>query len=68
MNRGSDSVRASNQGWYFRFNEAPIHESGKCAAHFPQTPQLRGFNEAPIHESGKSDGQRIQLTKVAGLQ
>ena len=53
MNRGSSS-RAL---WLFhrasRFNEAPIHESGKCFQGHRHHPQRRCFNEAPIHESGK---------------
>ena len=41
-----------------RFNEAPIHESGKFRS--ARAWSLRGpcFNEAPIHESGKSDARR----------
>ena len=35
------------------FNEAPIHESGKCAAQRPESAREKRFNEAPIHESGK---------------
>ena len=36
------------------FNEAPIHESGKCTAIASSGPlSMRCFNEAPIHESGK---------------
>ena len=38
----------------YGFNEAPIHESGKCATGRGTQSQARGFNEAPIHESGKS--------------
>jgi len=37
----------------YRFNEAPIHESGKCALNARFDGGIRGFNEAPIHESGK---------------
>ena len=38
-----------------RFNEAPIHESGKSVSRpAGSVPGFR-FNEAPIHESGKSD-------------
>ena len=35
------------------FNEAPIHESGKCCGKVQQRWVLHPFNEAPIHESGK---------------
>ena len=31
MNRGSDRGRAGDGGGEVRFNEAPIHESGKYA-------------------------------------
>ena len=53
MNRGSSmSLRrcASVPG---SFNEAPIHESGKCFESGHECVETRGFNEAPIHESGK---------------
>ena len=36
-----------------RFNEAPIHESGKLAVVDLAIPPAISFNEAPIHESGK---------------
>ena len=36
-----------------RFNEAPIHESGKSGRLRKSIRAHRGFNEAPIHESGK---------------
>ena len=36
-----------------RFNEAPIHESGKCDASMGVPLNASSFNEAPIHESGK---------------
>ena len=35
------------------FNEAPIHESGKCHADERGKSGHARFNEAPIHESGK---------------
>ena len=53
MNRGSDHddqrarVRAAG------FNEAPIHESGKCGRPPGKIAAPLRFNEAPIHESGK---------------
>ena len=55
MNRGSESAIDSRIPYQRRFNEAPIHESGKCGSgRYPKYVQL-GFNEAPIHESGKCD-------------
>ena len=63
MNRGSRKVSPSLSGVNVRFNEAPIHESGKSARRC--VPRCLGscFNEAPIHESGKS--QRAAV--VAGV-
>ena len=53
MNRGSSSCRGARANCRPRFNEAPIHESGKCDI-VDQQGRIRGrFNEAPIHESGK---------------
>ena len=52
MNRGSTgrgSPAQSTNG----FNEAPIHESGKCVYGPLCRKPPPGFNEAPIHESGK---------------
>ena len=53
MNRGSSQRSAPSRRKRPRFNEAPIHESGK----FMMAARFRGcryrFNEAPIHESGK---------------
>ena len=53
MNRGSvqGSGRAASR--LARFNEAPIHESGKCAKCTWAAGRISRFNEAPIHESGK---------------
>ena len=53
MNRGSSSRCGDTMDSNQRFNEAPIHESGKYS--FPARVSVRklGFNEAPIHESGK---------------
>ena len=45
MQQGSEDVG---------FNEAPIHESGKCEENRLRKSNPVGFNEAPIHESGKS--------------
>ena len=53
MNRGSLALRILRSTDSPRFNEAPIHESGKCRIGEPPRPSRRGFNEAPIHESGK---------------
>ena len=55
MNRGSPSVPARSDPHPCGFNEAPIHESGKCSHPKNSEPQKRRFNEAPIHESGKYD-------------
>ena len=53
MNRGSlVSARLRRLGGS-SFNEAPIHESGKCADEGHASPTDTRFNEAPIHESGK---------------
>ena len=55
MNRGSKSCQRSHGAGHARFNEAPIHESGKCHAEIGGiTRTAYRFNEAPIHESGKS--------------
>ena len=54
MNRGSMEIHQPVGQGRARFNEAPIHESGKF---FPTSGRPnrrpRRFNEAPIHESGK---------------
>ena len=54
MNRGSEQVGDRPVCIRHRFNEAPIHESGKYPESQPRKAALYGFNEAPIHESGKS--------------
>ena len=54
MNRGSTDDTALHPAQPFRFNEAPIHESGKSLAAPRPRPRSGRFNEAPIHESGKS--------------
>ena len=47
-----------------RFNEAPIHESGKSMALTAANSTESGFNEAPIHESGKcSEPKTIRLCR-----
>ena len=53
MNRGSVEARYERPDTERRFNEAPIHESGKCLGCSAGRPIRSGFNEAPIHESGK---------------
>ena len=53
MNRGSRAGDRTANRRRNRFNEAPIHESGKWAAGTPAALNCLGFNEAPIHESGK---------------
>ena len=55
MNRGSAPIIVPSAEHELGFNEAPIHESGKCQVEGIVVELLRGFNEAPIHESGKSD-------------
>ena len=55
MNRGSGVAALRYHTARARFNEAPIHESGKWAADLPPHRIRRRFNEAPIHESGKCD-------------
>ena len=53
MNRGSQGFRIGSSRSRTGFNEAPIHESGKCDKRRERVRGLPGFNEAPIHESGK---------------
>ena len=53
MNRGSESGLALQHQREAGFNEAPIHESGKCASRTRSPIRNPSFNEAPIHESGK---------------
>ena len=54
MNRGSlGFLRLPVAFEATRFNEAPIHESGKCRHQMFISNVIPGFNEAPIHESGK---------------
>ena len=54
MNRGSANASGVTRMPADCFNEAPIHESGKCSTAGDIASRRRGFNEAPIHESGKS--------------
>ena len=53
MNRGSASVTWHYPSLSPRFNEAPIHESGKLNRYPIRCIRPVRFNEAPIHESGK---------------
>ena len=53
MNRGSGYRMTFRSQTNQRFNEAPIHESGKCIHGRGQARNGPRFNEAPIHESGK---------------
>ena len=54
MNRGSMSNTSKCSSGARRFNEAPIHESGKSQLKEQLHARRSRFNEAPIHESGKS--------------
>ena len=54
MNRGRESRRRPELRPARRFNEAPIHESGKGDAISSLGYPGPRFNEAPIHESGKA--------------
>ena len=58
MNRGSLDQCACFVLSLDRFNEAPIHESGKWSSRRGYEGLRLGFNEAPIHESGKSASSR----------
>ena len=53
MNRGSQGTQLGTERSAVRFNEAPIHESGKYHDLRPESDRTDRFNEAPIHESGK---------------
>ena len=54
MNRGSHPAAEPPSRLIGRFNEAPIHESGKWSSRDYPADRSARFNEAPIHESGKS--------------
>ena len=60
MNRGSPDTAALRSGHLDRFNEAPIHESGKYRIASAYRRIGKSFNEAPIHESGKSLWRRLR--------
>ena len=53
MNRGSRPGGTPKTTCRRCFNEAPIHESGKCTRRTFPSMDAPCFNEAPIHESGK---------------
>ena len=53
MNRGSMTDLTRFVCGLLGFNEAPIHESGKCHPPLGVGVPASCFNEAPIHESGK---------------
>ena len=53
MNRGSTVLANVDVAKRQRFNEAPIHESGKSRPPLLSAIRTPCFNEAPIHESGK---------------
>ena len=62
MNRGSQTAESDHAGAVAGFNEAPIHESGKCSVFRRNLAVYFGFNEAPIHESGKSTLDWVEAT------
>ena len=66
MNRGSIARARGAVHGTTCFNEAPIHESGKCESDRRATEADRRFNEAPIHESGKcgvdGESKTIEVT------
>ena len=68
MNRGSKPSDHRTVQLGTRFNEAPIHESGKCGRNTGLSYRLPGFNEAPIHESGKLEHSGLRSTPVTWLQ
>ena len=47
-----------------RFNEAPIHESGKFIKMMLDGDTDFSFNEAPIHESGKF-GEKLHVESAS---
>ena len=68
MNRGSSRARSTARLESARFNEAPIHESGKSWGCPSLWCQRSSFNEAPIHESGKCQSLQALLTVLLPLQ
>ena len=66
MNRGSLDRADDSRILAGRFNEAPIHESGKCGQQGTPCIGPYRFNEAPIHESGKCDklvNRRVEMNR-----
>ena len=69
MNRGSVSLIRLCIGTLIAFNEAPIHESGKCSRRGNSVVgSAPPFNEAPIHESGKCVILSWPLPGISRLQ
>ena len=68
MNRGSKKSQMNTGAAIRRFNEAPIHESGKYRRRRSSPDGNRRFNEAPIHESGKSLVDASGIFAVVQLQ
>ena len=69
MNRGSYATPApSGRRWLQRFNEAPIHESGKSSRPGIGWSGTSRFNEAPIHESGKFYQDVLRVARCPALQ
>ena len=68
MNRGSIDLAYVGEACMVRFNEAPIHESGKSGRRGYSGGWWYCFNEAPIHESGKLAGSRVALDYWKSLQ
>ena len=68
MNRGSADAHALHWPIVDRFNEAPIHESGKCGGPGRGgSGTIASFNEAPIHESGKCEAAVPALERSSGF-
>ena len=68
MNRGSYGLPRDTTLGNRRFNEAPIHESGKLLAEARRRPRSHRFNEAPIHESGKYQPSTVDSEHPCLLQ
>ena len=68
MNRGSTVWSDTSSVRSDCFNEAPIHESGKCSIARVDLSTRRRFNEAPIHESGKFRSSSVSHGVYAWLQ
>ena len=68
MNRGSQRRGSVPVVSAVPFNEAPIHESGKCSDSTLRPSAAHTFNEAPIHESGKSRQRTFSISITYTLQ